>query len=125
VIGILISIVDDDESVRDSTGTLLRSAGYKIAKFESGEHFLESDKVSETGCLILDIRMPGMDGLELQRRLNVFNAGVPVIFSTADDNEHHRKRAFEAGASDFFQKPFPAAEFLTAVRTAVGGLTRS
>jgi FixJ family two-component response regulator len=121
----LVSIVDDDESVRDSTGTLLRSAGYKIAKFDSGEQFLESDKISQTSCLILDIRMPGMDGLELQRRLNVAAAGVPVIFSTAYESQHDRRRAFEAGASHFFEKPFVAADFLTAVETAVSGVTRS
>lgn len=116
--GILISIVDDDESVRDSTGTLLRSVGYKVAKFESGEQLLESDALAESRCLILDIRMPGMDGFELQRRLNSSKAGVPVIFVTAHDNQHDRQLAFAAGASDFFQKPFAAADFLAAVGSA-------
>ena len=115
----LVSVVDDDESVRDSTNTLLRSAGYRVATFESGELFLESDTLSETECLVLDMRMPGMDGLELQRRLSISDAGVPIIFVTAHDDKRSRQLAIDGGASDFFQKPFPASKFLDAVRTAL------
>lgn len=115
----LISVVDDDESVRDSTKILLRSAGYKVVTFESGELFLKSDTRSETECLVLDMRMPGMGGLEVQRRLSISDAGVPIIFMTAHGDQRSRKLAMDGGASDFFQKPFPASEFLDAVRTAV------
>lgn len=115
----LVSIVDDDESVRDSTNTLLRSAGYRVATFESGELFLKSDTLSETQCLVLDMCMPGMDGLELQRRLSVSDAGVPIIFVTAHDDKARRQLALDGGASDFFQKPFVANEFLAAIRLAL------
>ena len=116
---VLISVVDDDESIRDSTRTLLRSAGYDVATFESGELFLESGALHETGCLVLDIRMPGMSGLELQRRVNLSDHGVPVIFVTAHDDKTNRTLAIDAGASEFFQKPFSANAFLAAVHTAL------
>ena len=119
--GSLISVVDDDESVRDSTRILLRSAGYQVATFESGELFLNSDTIAETECLILDMRMPGMDGLEVQRRMSVSDGGVPIIFVTAHDDKRSRQLAIDGGASDFFQKPFAAREFLTAVQTALEG----
>ena len=115
----LISVVDDDESIRDSTGSLLRSAGYDVATFESGECFLESSALSETRCLILDIRMPGMSGLELQRRVSLSDSGVPVIFVTAHEDRTNRELAINAGASDFFHKPFSAAALLKAVDTAL------
>jgi FixJ family two-component response regulator len=115
----LISVVDDDESVRDSTRTLLRSVGYKVATFESSELFLESGGLSNTECLILDMRMPGMNGLELQRRLNASEARVPIIFVTAHDDRTSRQLAMDAGASDFFQKPFVANDLLGAVQTAL------
>ena len=115
----LVSVVDDDESVRDSTKILLRSAGYKVATFESGELFLNSDTLSETECLVLDMRMPGMDGLELQPRLSISDADVPIIFVTAHDDKRSRQLAMDGGASDFFQKPFAASEFLAAIETAL------
>ena len=114
----LISVVDDDESVRDSTRTLLRSVGYKVATFESSELFLESSTLPDTECLILDVRMPGMNGLALQRKLNDSDSGVPIIFVSAH-NDINRQLAMDAGASDFFQKPFSASAFLTAVQTAL------
>ena len=117
--GCLISVVDDDESIRDSTRTLLRSAGYAVSTFESGELFLESGTLLETRCLVLDIRMPGMSGLELQRHVNLSDCSVPVIFVTALDDKANRKLAIDAGASEVFQKPFSADAFLTAVDTAV------
>ena len=115
----LISVVDDDVSVRDSTKRLLRSVGYNVETFESGEEFLESRSASETDCLILDIRMAGVDGLEVQRRLNVSAAGVPIIFVTAHDDKANRQLAFDAGAHDFFHKPFAARDFLAAVHAAL------
>jgi FixJ family two-component response regulator len=116
----LISVVDDDESMRDSTKILLRSAGYQVATFESGELFLKSDTRSRTECLILDMSMPGMDGLELQSRMNILEAGVPIIFVTAHDDKRRRQLAINGGASDFFQKPFAASQFLAAISTALG-----
>lgn len=115
----LISVVDDDESIRDSTGSLLRSMGYEVATFESGELFLESGTLPETRCLILDIRMPGMSGLELQRRVNLLDSDVPVIFVTAHGDRTNRKLAIDAGAADFFQKPFSANVFLAAIDSAL------
>ena len=115
----LISVVDDDESVREATQTLLRSAGYKVATFESGELFLQSDTRTATECLVLDLRMPGMDGLELQRRINTSAARIPIIVVTAHDDNRSRQLAIDGGASDFFHKPFVANDFLTAVRAAV------
>lgn len=112
-------MVDDDESIRDSTRSLLRSAGYAVATFETGESFLESGTLPGTHCLILDVRMPGMSGLELQRRLNLTNPGVPVIFVTAHDNSRNRQLASEAGASEFFQKPFSADTLLVAIDAAL------
>ena len=115
----LISVVDDDESVRDSTQLLLRSAGYNVATFESGELFLQSDTRSATQCLVLDMCMPGMDGLELQRHLNVSDAGLSIIFVTAHDDKKSRQLAIDGGASDFFQKPFAASMFLAAIGIAL------
>ena len=115
----MISVVDDDESVRDSTRTLLRSVGYKVATFESSELFLESGTLPDTDCLILDIRMPGMDGLELQRTLKVSDAHIPIIFVTAHGGRRNRQLAMDAGASDFFQKPFAASDLLGAIKTAL------
>lgn len=117
--GALISVVDDDESIRDSTRTLLRSAGYEVATFPSGESFLESGVLPETRCLVLDIRMPGMGGLELQRRVSLLASGVPIIFITAHDDQTNRKLAMDGGASGLFHKPFSASAFLTAVQTAL------
>ena len=115
----VISVVDNDESIRDSTRALLRSVGYTVATFESGELFLASGAVSDTECLILDMRMPGMNGLELQRQLNVVGAGVPIIFITAHDNRTDRQLAKDAGAFDFFQKPFAARDLLAAIQAAL------
>lgn len=115
----LVSVVDDDESVRDSTRALLRSAGYTVGTFESGELFLDSATLPQTKCLVVDLRMPGMSGLELQRRVNLFDFGVPIIFITANEDANSRRLAIEAGASEFFLKPFEADAFLTAIDTAL------
>jgi FixJ family two-component response regulator len=115
----IISVVDDDESVRDSFRSLLRSAGYEVEVFESSEVFLESGAASQSGCLILDIRMPGMNGLELQRQLNLSHSKVPIIFVTSYDDTTHRQLAMDEGASDFFHKPVPASNFLRAIETAL------
>ena len=124
----LISIVDDDESVRDSTRALLRSVGYPVATFDSGESFLTSEAAVATRCLILDLRMPGIDGLELQKRLKDEHRHVPVIFITAHGDERRRQQAMKAGAVEFFNKPFDASALVAAVQTALssdcGGVAR-
>ena len=114
-----ISVVDDDESIRDSTRTLLRSAGYTVATFSSAELFLDSAGPARTRCIILDIRMPGMDGLELQRRLKSSQISVPIIFLTAHDDARSRRMALEQGAADFLCKPFDPKTLLAAVETAL------
>ena len=87
--------------------------------FSSAEEFLNSSQIAETGCLVVDIRMPGIDGLELQRRLNEAGAGVPVIFLTAHDDRTNRWRAMKAGALGFLSKPFQAATLISAVQDAL------
>jgi FixJ family two-component response regulator len=114
-----ISIVDDDESIRRSTKALLRSVGYEVEIFASAELFLESDALRQTECLVLDVRMPGIDGLELQRRLNEAKSHVPIIFVTAHDDRSHRRTAMAAGAADFFRKPFEANAFVAAIQAAL------
>jgi FixJ family two-component response regulator len=114
-----LSVVDDDQSVRDSTRSLLRSVGYKVTTFDSGEHFLESGSLTDTACLILDMRMPGMDGLKLQRRVKASQARVPIIFVTAHDDRTSRRLAIAADASNFFPKPFAASDLLGALQTAL------
>ena len=114
-----VSVVDDEESIRDSTRMLLRSAGYQVSTFASAELFLKSGAVAETECLILDIRMPGMDGLQLQSCLNDSGAGVPIIFLTAHDDAKSRRLAIDGGALDFLAKPFEANSLLVAVQNAL------
>lgn len=121
----LISIVDDDESVREATQTLLRSVGYRVRTFVSAENLLDSDALAETECLILDVRMPGIDGLELQRRLNEGGSRVPIIFITAHDDGPLRQRAVEAGAVDLLQKPFDAGQLLATLQIAGGRAAES
>jgi len=117
----LISIVDDDESVREATKTLLRSVGYQVQTFVSAENLLNSGALGETECLILDVRMPGIDGLELQRRLNADGFRVPIVFITAHGDGTLRRRAIEAGAVDLLDKPFAASTLLATVESALGG----
>jgi FixJ family two-component response regulator len=114
-----ISIVDDDESIRRATSGLLRSVGYQVETFASAQLFLESDALRETDCLVLDVRMPGIDGLELQRRLNAAQSHVPIIFVTAHDDRSRRTTAMDAGAANFFQKPFEANAFVAAIEAAL------
>ena len=117
----VISIVDDDESIRAATRTLLRSVGYRqVRTFASAELFLNSGALLDTGCLILDVRMPGIDGLELQRRLNAVASRIPIIFVTAHDDSTNRRRAIEAGAVAFLNKPFEANVLVAALREALG-----
>ena len=115
----LISIVDDDESVRESLSGLIRSVGFGAMVFGSAEEFLSSNRLLDTDCLILDVRMPGMNGLELQRRLAASHMSIPVIFITAHGDEEARVRALNGGAVEYLLKPFSEEALLTAIATAL------
>jgi FixJ family two-component response regulator len=116
----IIGIVDDDEPVRDSLSSLIRSVGYRTVVFASAEAFLNSDRRHEPACLILDIRMPGMSGLELQRQLSDMKWSIPIIFLTAHGDDELRTRALRQGASAFLLKPFADEALLDAIRSALG-----
>jgi FixJ family two-component response regulator len=115
----MVAVVEDDESYRLALLRLLRSAGFSVQSFASAEEFLESGKQSETGCLIADIRMPGMSGLDLQARLNADHCPTPTIFITAHGDERMRLQAMRGGAVKFLAKPFEAAILLEGVRAAL------
>jgi FixJ family two-component response regulator len=115
----LISVVDDDDSVRESLQRLLRSAGFAVQVFATAEEFSKSAHLHETRCLILDVRMPAMDGFELYRELRRSNSGVPVVFITAHGNEAARLQALNEGAIDYLYKPFSEEALLRAIETAL------
>ena len=102
----LVSVVDDDESVRESLPDLLRELGYSVRAFSSAEEFLASDCVDETRCLILDIALPGMTGPALQRELTIRGQETPIVFITAQADETLRARSIEQGAVECLFKPF-------------------
>ncbi len=116
----LIAVVDDDASVRESLESLIRSSGYSVKLFASAEEFLNSPGLHETNCLILDVRLPGMDGIDLHRHLLAKHYKVPVIFITAHaSDEHTRSRALRNGAVDYLIKPFSEEALLSAVDVAL------
>ena len=102
----LISIVDDDEPARDGICVLVESFGYEAISFSSAEHFLQSDMIAQTTCLITDMQMPGLSGLELQEALQAQGNHTPVIVITGYPNEKHRARALNNGAIGYLTKPF-------------------
>lgn len=102
----VISIIDDDASVRAAANRLVRSLGYIAHPFASAREFLESSQVDDTSCLIADVQMPGMSGLELQSQLRAQGRALPIIFITAFPEDSVRKRALDAGAICFLIKPF-------------------
>ena len=116
----LIAIVDDEEALREATESLLRSAGFKAKSFGSAEAFLRSKSRATAGCLVLDVGLPGMNGLELQLELIRNGCAIPVVFMTAqpDDQGTMRERALRAGALAFLQKPFGDEDLLRTVRGA-------
>jgi len=101
----VVAIVDDDASVRQSMLRLIRSFGYRAEAFGSGEEFLRSPTAAETACLLLDVRMPSMDGLEVQRRLAERGAQIPVVFITGQATDDEERRARRGGAVEFLRKP--------------------
>ena len=116
----LISVVDDDESVRESLDGLIRSVGFAVKVFASAEEFLNSDHLCDTDCLLLDVRMPGMNGIDLQRHLVASHCEIPVIFITAHGSEEGvRSQAFRNGAVDYLIKPLSEDTVLNAIHTAL------
>ena len=115
----LISVVDDEQSTREGLASLLRSAGFATKVFASAEDFLLVHDRDSTACLILDVRLPGISGLELQGRLNAANRRIPVIFISGHADEDGRDRALKAGAIDFLEKPVRRDTLLNAVDSAL------
>ena len=114
-----VAAVDDDFRVRESIKSLLESAGYAPLVFSSAEEFLQSGTLAATTCLITDVRMPGMDGIELQRRIRLERPTLPVILISAHYNTEVRQTAMNEGATDFLYKPFDAADLLKVIESAV------
>jgi len=116
----LVSVVDDDESVRESLPDLLRVCGFLVHAFSSAEEFLASEVVGQTKCLILDIAMPGMTGPALQRELRRRRQEIPIVYITAREDEAVRPRMLEQGAVECLFKPFSETALLEAINTALG-----
>ena len=115
----LVSIVDDDDSMRSAVQDLLEAVNLQARGFASAEEFLKSGKQHDTACLIADIRMPGMSGLELQAKLNAERCRIPIIFITAHGDARMRMQALRAGAVEFLAKPFDNEALLDSVRAAL------
>jgi len=115
----MVAVIEDDESYRVAVQRLLRSEGLSVESFGSAEDFLNSGQQHETGCLITDIRMPGMSGLDLQSKLNSDHCPIPTIFMTAHGDESMRMQAMRGGAVKFLTKPFDGETLLEAVRVAL------
>jgi FixJ family two-component response regulator len=115
----LISIVDDDEPLRNALDDLVRSAGFRTQAFPSAEAFWSSPHARDTACLILDVRMPGMNGLDLQQRIVAANWQIPIIFITSHADDDARARALTAGAVGFLYKPFRDDELMNAMEAVL------
>jgi two-component system response regulator FixJ len=120
-----VYIVDDDDAVRDSLSFQLETAGYQVTGFASGTDFLRVAPTLDTGCLILDVRMPEVDGMDLQSRLNDMELGFPVIMMTGHGDVALAVRAMKAGAIDFVEKPFSEEAILESIGLAVSGTRRA
>src|SRR5215469_360681 len=115
----LLSVVDDDESVRESLPDLLREFGFAAQAFSSAREFLSSDYLNATRCLILDVAMPGMTGLDLQQELERRGQEIHIIFITGQKDENIREQAFKQGAAKFLYKPFSDTAVLDAINAAL------
>ena len=115
----LISVVDDDESVRESLPDLLREFGFEAQSFSSAEEFLASEAVADTNCLLLDVAMPGMTGPDLQRELKLREQSIPIVFITAQRDATVRPRLIAEGAVECLFKPFEPTDLLQALNTAL------
>jgi FixJ family two-component response regulator len=116
----IVSIVDDDESVRLATASLIRSLGWCVQIYASAEAFLRSPEFAQSACVVCDIQMPGMTGLEMQAQLVADGNRLPIIFVTAFPSESARRRACENGAHFFLHKPVDAAEFTRCLQSILG-----
>ena len=112
----IVAVVDDDPRVRESLESLIESSGLTARVFSHAEDFLRGGHLAATSCLITDVRMPGMDGLELQRRVRLVRPELPIIFITAHHDDQIERRALAEGAAFFIRKPFDAEELLRATR---------
>ena len=115
----MIYVIDDDESVRKAFGRLLRSVNLEVETFSSAEEFLKGPKANRNACIIVDIRMPGLTGLDLQRKLKDQGIQIPVIVITASDDAQVREQARELGAVAFFRKPIDDQALLDAISWAI------
>ena len=115
----VISIVDDDKSVRAALEGLMRSLGHNVSTFGSAEEFLESEKLHDTSCLITDLQMPGLNGIDLQSRLNAQGHRIPVIFITGRPEDNVRARAMNAGAVGFLAKPVRTRYLIECIEKAL------
>jgi FixJ family two-component response regulator len=115
----LVAVVDDDDSMRIALEGLLKAVGFSARAFASAEEFLKSGQQHQTSCLIADIRMPGMSGLELQAQLNAERCRIPIVFITAHGDAKMRLQALRAGAVEFLSKPFDEEVLLESVRAAL------
>jgi two-component system, LuxR family, response regulator FixJ len=115
----IVAVVDDDESLRRSLRNLLGSVGFRVETFASAEAFLQSIHQEQTGCLVLDLRMPGMNGFDLLRHLADTSSRIPTVILTAHGDDEARQRSLQAGAVAFLNKPFNGNALLAAVRTAL------
>jgi FixJ family two-component response regulator len=114
----LISVIEDDKSVRESLEMFIEAFGFDVLGFASAEQFLASDTINDSACLILDVTLPGMTGIELQHRLKEMGVPAAVIFITAQPNERNREQALQDGAIAFLEKPFSSEALLSAIRKA-------
>jgi FixJ family two-component response regulator len=115
----IVMIVDDDESMRKAVRRLIKSSGFAVETFASAEDFLASGRVDATACLVLDVQMPGLNGLELQSRLVAERYQIPIVFITAYNDENAREQALRAGAVGYLVKPFEEADLLTGINLAL------
>jgi FixJ family two-component response regulator len=115
----MITVVDDDPSVRKALSRLIGASGYVAAVYESAEEFLAADAISETECLVLDVHLPGMSGLDLQAELAKSGVKCPIVFITAFDEERPRAQALAAGATEFLRKPIDSDRLITAIGKAL------
>ena len=116
----LISVIDDDRSMARMLTRIIAAAGLKVEVFTSAEEFLGSERLSDPTCLVLDVDLPGMSGLELQRQLNNSDRPIPIIFISGQATEQTRERALKAGAVGFFNKPFSIGSLLSTIQSIDG-----
>lgn len=118
----MITVVDDDPSVRKALSRMIGAFGYDAAVYDSAEAFLDANVASETECLVLDVHLPGMSGLDLQAQLANSGVRFPIVFITAFDEERPRKQALAAGATEFLCKPIDSDRLITAIGKAIEGI---